>query len=120
MAVKSGTKQKVLRAAMDGSLTLGGLLVLLVLILLAIPFDRGLCDRPQSIAAAAAHGVLPDDGGHDAAGAPAHCTLHCGLMVLAPLLLVSAPALAVQFRSAASRVLLRLAIPPPSPPPQLA
>lgn len=120
MAVNGGTRHDVVRVTLDGSLALGGLLVLMVLTLLAIPCNRGLCDRPQSAAGAAAHGVLPDDGAHDPTGDPAHCALHCGLMLLAPLLLVSAPALTVQFSSTASRLRLRLALPPPSPPPQLA
>lgn len=101
---------------MNGSLALGGLLVLM---LLAIPCDRGLCDRPQSIAAAAAHGVLPDDGAHDETGSLARCALHCGLSLLLLPLLVTAPALTAHLCSAVSRVLLRLTLPPPSPPPQL-
>lgn len=119
MGVIGCTTYRFTWIALRGPLLLGVLLVVAMFIVLAAPCERGLCDRPERTSPSALQLPLSDGAPISAPDTSAHCALHCGLLLLPPLMIVVTPALAARISLAVSVGPMRLIAPLLLPPPQI-
>ncbi len=119
MHVMGSTTYRLARGTLRESPLLGALLAVTLLALLAAPCERGLCDRP-GIALPSQVQTVSSDAQLPPFEAPAHCTLHCGLLLFSLPVLTASPPRTARVPQTTLSLRLRLTPPPLLPPPQLA
>lgn len=105
---------------LGGPLLVGSVLVAVLLLLVAVPCERGLCVRPDTSAQTGVAAPHIDTSALPLAEPTLHCALHCGGLLLAALLIAVLPVLTTRVAHTARPAPLRASAPPPLPPPQAA